>query len=917
MSRRRLLAASLLVGLLGGPVALATAAAPPADSTTRVEIIGDDSARAEVAALGGTITAEVPGEVAQAVLPTSKVDDLQAAMGDDVTVRPVRRVNQPPGPMPTEGFGATVGQASTVMNAEAWQAVGINGSGVRVGIIDFFDMSRWNEAEHGTRPTVANGRRFCRDTTGLAPSLCSGLDFSLASADPHGVAVAEIVKDVAPGAELFIATAGSLNDMYAAIDWFAANGVRIITRSIGAAYDGAGDGTGPLAAVVDYAANRSIVWFNSAGNDAAGGYARWNTGPVSVGQYVPFAPGVDSITLNIGGQLWLDGLRWNDWDVPSGQRNDYVIEVYSAGVLQFTIARPTLVDDQPLIGADFFDNQPPLQTVDIKIKKTRAGARASNTMELGLANGSIPASYADVAYSAAKPVVDSGNPMLIAVGAVEGSSNWNTPAYYSSQGPTNDERKKPDVAAPSCVLSTIYAGCFRGTSAASPAAAGAAALLLQSGVAPGLPLANAVRAATRDVGTAGTDNQTGAGVMRLPDPPVAAINSSPTTYAPLAAPTRLLDTRSGLFLGGGSAPVGPFAAGSVIDLDVRSSLLVPDDATAVAINLTSVNSNGNGYLQALPTRAATIGSTSTLNLSSLGARANFAIVPIGANGSISIYLQAGGDAVIDVYGSFVPAGGTTASGRFVAVQPERWVDTREPTQQPIYGFGVGGPRPMSAGETVIVPRLGATAVPAAGVAALVVNVTGTNVAAPGWLRAEPVGAAGLTHSTVNIVPGDSAANLAIVPVDANGAIAVSTLQPTDVVVDVIGYVTNAAAPQSGRGLFVAVSPGRLSDTREIASPYGIGEVRLAVPVGQAPPRAAVPANASGVAVNLTVTEPAVSGWLRAWPQFGTQPPTSNVNYAAGSTVANGALIGLDAGALLVQMNQPGHVIIDVNGYFTG
>ena len=63
-------------------------------------------------------------------------------------------------------------------------------------------------------------------------------------------------------------------------------------------------------------------------------------------------------------------------------------------------------------------------------------------------------------------------------------------AFYSSQGPTNDGRIKPDLSAPSCVGSTIYRPCFNGTSAASPAAAGMAALLLGQGLAgPGMPLA--------------------------------------------------------------------------------------------------------------------------------------------------------------------------------------------------------------------------------------------------------------------------------------------------------------------------------------------------------------------------------------------------------------------------------------------
>jgi len=59
---------------------------------------------------------------------------------------------------------------------------------------------------------------------------------------------------MAPGAELFLATTETVAETQSAIDWFVANGVSIITRSLGAPYDGPGDGTGPLDSLVDYAA---------------------------------------------------------------------------------------------------------------------------------------------------------------------------------------------------------------------------------------------------------------------------------------------------------------------------------------------------------------------------------------------------------------------------------------------------------------------------------------------------------------------------------------------------------------------------------------------------------------------------------------------------------------------------------------
>ena len=116
---------------------------------------------------------------------------------------------------------------------------------------------------------------------------------------------------------------------------------------------------------------------------------------------------------------------------------------------------------------------------------------APDTIEVATFFGVIEAGRHIAPFSSAKPVVDSRSPALVAVGAVDPADGSGGIAFYSSQGPTNDGRIKPDVSAPSCVHSTIYATtCFNGTSAASPAAAGLAALLLGQGLAlPGMPLA--------------------------------------------------------------------------------------------------------------------------------------------------------------------------------------------------------------------------------------------------------------------------------------------------------------------------------------------------------------------------------------------------------------------------------------------
>jgi subtilisin family serine protease len=77
------------------------------------------------------------------------------------------------------------------------------------------------------------------------------------------------------------------------------------------------------------------------------------------------------------------------------------------------------------------------------------------------------------------------------------------------------------VSIASCVKTISFKACFNGTSAASPAAAGAAALMLGAGLGGGTPagLGDLVRATVVDRGAPGPDNLFGTGEVILPAPP--------------------------------------------------------------------------------------------------------------------------------------------------------------------------------------------------------------------------------------------------------------------------------------------------------------------------------------------------------------------------------------------------------------
>ena len=120
--------------------------------------------------------------------------------------------------------------------------------------------------------------------------------------------------------------------------------------------------------------------------------------------------------------------------------------------------------------------------------------------------------------------------------------------------------------------------------------------------------------------------------------------------------------------------------------------------------------------------------------------------------------------------------------------------------------------------------------------------------------------------------------------------------------------------------FHTVAPCRALDTRGTPGPaggpaIGAGTNRAITLAG----RCGIPYSATAVSLNLTVTQPAVAGNLRLFAGSTAPPLASALNYRAGQTRANNAIVGLGpSGDATVRCDQGGgaaHVVIDVNGYF--
>jgi glucose/arabinose dehydrogenase len=136
--------------------------------------------------------------------------------------------------------------------------------------------------------------------------------------------------------------------------------------------------------------------------------------------------------------------------------------------------------------------------------------------------------------------------------------------------------------------------------------------------------------------------------------------------------------------------------------------------------------------------------------------------------------------------------------------------------------------------------------------------------------------------------------------------------------------------------YVAISTGRIyrivyGTQLTTLDPCRVLDTRL--PVGQGGPalaagtdrvfviggRCGIPAGARAVAANLTATLATVAGNLIVFPQGGPPPTTSVLNFGAGQTRANNAVLTLGPGGdVVVRCSMPAgevHLILDVSGWF--
>ena len=404
--------------------------------------------------------------------------------------------------LPDRPLADVVNEGVNVTGASSYHLSGYDGRNVSVAIIDlgFADLS--TAIASGVLPNLV----IKIDCTG---GDCESTNFS-GETEVHGTAVAEIVHEMAPGAQLYLIKIGDTLDLEDAKNYCIANGIKIINHSAGWFSTNFYDGTCYFDNAVcsaNHAYKNGILWVNSAGNHAQRHYSA--TFKDTDGDRLHnVTSGNNYIAIQAAaGYVIIATLTWDAWPVTD---QDYDLMLYnSAHVLVeagFSPQTGTQAPEESLVYV-----VPTRGTYYLGVKKY------STTTNHRFHIFSI---YDDLnPYVASNSLLAPSDAAgVMSVAAIDWAK-WATGPQedFSSQGPTSDGRMKPEISGPDGVSSFIYQpDLFFGTSASAPHVAGVSALILSN--VPSLTVSqlwDAITSSAIDMGTPGQDTIYGFGRLNL------------------------------------------------------------------------------------------------------------------------------------------------------------------------------------------------------------------------------------------------------------------------------------------------------------------------------------------------------------------------------------------------------------------
>lgn len=382
---------------------------------------------------------------------------------------------QPATPSGPSRLGAGVGQ----LHAE-----GVTGENVTVAVLDPTGFDTDHPALAGR---VAAARAFA-----------SGEDVENGGRNDHGTGAAAVVARAAPAAELYLASFDTADGYVAAVDWLVRQDVDVIVAPLGF-YGKWGDGNSRVARAAAAAVDRGVVFVAPAGNL---GRSHWR------GDFSPNESGVHQFRGGPRNFLLGDEGRVSLWLSWSGGPPDasFDLELYRTnGTAARLVARSQPYPGDAVPNARIVADVDAAGTYYVVVR----GPPAAAGTRIALSSPTHRLQYRTRARSVVAPAT--AEP-VVAVGAYDQGADRVAP--FSSAGPVGDGRAGVDVVAPARQNVSAPPVPFEGSSAAAAYVAGVAALVLdvESSLSPAT-VEGILRTTARDVGPAGVDTRSGAGLV--------------------------------------------------------------------------------------------------------------------------------------------------------------------------------------------------------------------------------------------------------------------------------------------------------------------------------------------------------------------------------------------------------------------
>jgi len=451
---------------------------------------------------------------------------------------------------------SVISQGVGIMGASDMHALSNSGAGVKIGVIDLQFTGYVNSQNAGELPASLS----ITDYTGTG----------LGGGD-HGTNVAEIVHDMAPAAELYLAKVGSTLQLQQAMLDMQAAGVKIINHSVAWFGSNFYDGTGDVCGITNQAETGGILWVNAMGNSRMAHYlGSFVDDDINLQHEFSAGQNYNTVNLTQGSQVQLV-LNWDDYP---RSRIDYNLYLYNGipgsggSIVAFSDDTQSGFGDFPYEAIDYTPAASGIHYIVVSRKSTSTAKIPLTLFTTG------PALGTQVTASSLVQPADCSS--VFSVAAVNLNDNAE---YFSSEGPTTNGLSKPDISATDRTVTSLSSS-FAGTSGSSPHVAGAAALVLaQHSTYTPLQIRNQLISTAQDVSSTGYDYRTGYGRISL-DADQDMVNHD-ADNCPINSNQDQLDTDTD-------------ALGNACDLDDDNDGLLDVFELAIGSNTLLVDSDGDG-----------------------------------------------------------------------------------------------------------------------------------------------------------------------------------------------------------------------------------------------------------------------------------------------------------------------------------